>query len=176
MTFLVGQNSVYTNQTNTYPVDVLTYASGGYVVAASGTPTSAFIRINNTGGVGWDNATAAKLRIYNSSGTLLGEAVFAAAQGTDWISSSITMSAITAGATLYAGVICTGSGDLRIFNSGNNFECQSVSTGSYASPPATIAPGSDPGSAKPQFNWYLDGTTGGTGSILLLQAHNMGGF
>lgn len=168
MTYLVGPNNAWTNQTNTYPVDVLVYASTGYTVSAAGTPQNVYIRINNTGGQGWDNTTAAKWRGYSSGGAFLGEAVFTAVQGTDWIGSPITMSALTLGQLIYGGTICTGTGDLRLFNSGTNFECQSVSTGSYISPPSTIAPGSDPGSAKPAFNWYIDGTLAGGGSGILV--------
>jgi len=173
MTFQVGDNSVYTNQANTYPVDVVTYASTGFVVQFTAAPTLAFIRINNTGGQGWDNTTAAKLRIYNSSGTLLGQAIFTAAQGTDWISSSISVGSLTSGATVYGGIICTGTGDLRMFNSGTTFQCQSVSTGNYTTPPATVTPGSDPGSAKPSFNWYLDATA--SSGTLLQRPRGMGG-
>lgn len=162
MTELVGNSAAYTVETNTFNTDDLAYFTSGFVASATGTATDCFLRIADT--AGWGSATAAKIQVHNSSGTLLATATFSSAQGAGWISSALDSSiGITSGNTYYLAIICTGS-NLAVRNSGNTFECKHVTGGTYASPPTTLTPGSDPGSPKANFNVYLDGTVSSSGN------------
>lgn len=128
-----------------------------YVASQSGTATTLFVYANDR-----DESEIVKLFIANSAGTVLAVTDAVAFPGTPggatWISGSIASTAITAGQTYYIGVYqSSNDGRVGVMSSGFGDYIDGTS-GTYASPPATLSSlAADGGNANMLL--YADGTT-----------------
>lgn len=132
----------------------LIFNSAGYV-ATGGDVTAVYLRVTD-----WWTADKAKVCVYNSSGSRVAVSdEFGSAQGTGWISRSLSLS-LTDGARYYIGLIID-SGYIQVSQDDSGWKTGNDTSGSYASPPSSISvPGSDD-MAVGLIDMYLDGTSGG---------------
>lgn len=158
MAFLVGQNADLSGYSLYASADELIYYRLGYSASISGTATKAYIRIQDP----W-TASNVKVVVYNSSGSLLATATIALS-GAGWLSADLDGSVtITSGNTYYLGFILD-TGYVQLYRGTTNWTCDHNTSGSYASPPASISvPGTEWAVYEPSI--YLDGTTAGASAV-----------
>jgi len=109
----------------------------------------------------WDfGASALKIRWYRQSdNSFAGETVYADSDGTGAVTKALGATfAVGSSEQFYPLMVANGS--IHMSTNGASFETLNP-TGTYASPPSTIAPGSDPGGTRGKFRVALDGTTSG---------------
>jgi len=140
MALLVGRNaSTDTRVFSPYFRDELNAMCIPYVASASGIAAAAYIRIADT--LGTSNY---KVCVYDSSGNYLSTATFVN-NATGWKKATLSPAiTITSGQNYYFGVICD-DGYVSVYtnDSDGGYNLQSVTSGSYATPPSSYAPAGD---------------------------------
>ena len=119
----------------------------------------------------WDfGATALKIRWYRQSdNSLAGETVYSNSDGTGAVTKALGATfAVGSSEQFYPLMVANGS--IHMSTNGASFETLNP-TGTYASPPTTIAPGSDPGGTRGKFRVALDGTTASSAVAKILGQH-----
>jgi hypothetical protein len=157
MAKLVGRDTLQgSGQLLSAALELWTFDNG--YAATAGTATSAYIYVTD-----WWTASAAKVVVYDSSGTLVATSdAFSSAQGTGWISKSIGSLSLNA-ATYYLGILVD-TGYLQVdCENATDYDMYTNTSGSYASPPASIPVPLDGASQRGEIAIYLDGTAGGGG-------------
>lgn len=158
MALLVGDNGTRTGVAAATNPDV-GFPCGGFVASATGTATTAYMRINSVG-----NSTAAKVLVYSAAGSLLATATISSL-ATGWVSAALDSSiSITSGTTYILGYCGTPDGwELQLYADTSSWNWAEDASGTYAAPPSSITPRADGAGdknyGKPSI--YLDGSTGG---------------
>jgi hypothetical protein len=165
MTILVGTNvtTSFTVTDDFYDGDRAWWQADGWVADTSGNATSMGLYLYN-----WDVATAVKLLLLDSTGTLLASTAGLTGSAPGWITGAITSTAVTQGQTYYLALLANAS--IQPYSDGADWSASYVSM-AYASPGNVALPGTN--NNKGVFAIYADGTTGGGDVSLALP--NTGG-
>jgi hypothetical protein len=128
----------------------------------------------------WDSTGSTfKICVYRQSTlALVGTATFVAADGTGLVSKSInTPFSVANGEQFY--VLQVNDGTLTLNADATGFMTFTAASGSFASPPATIAPSTDATNVRAQFRASIDGTLSGPGvntsSFLITRTRRIAG-
>lgn len=113
---------------------------------------------------GWSSGTATgmKIRWYRASdNSFAGESDYVVADGTGTVTKALNATfAVANGENFYP--LMVSDAFVKLVTDGANTFQTFNPTGTYASPPATINPATDPGSARAKFRVALDGTASGS--------------
>lgn len=176
MTILAETNTGWMTGTTFGGADSPIYNMTTVTAAAAGTASGVVMVLNANV---WASAgTSFKLCIYRQSdNSRVGIATFTTADSagttvTKTYDGSTTHS-VGAGEQFYGLQVNDGTITLNANTVG--FETLTAATGSFASPPASIAPGSDAGNVRAQFRFAIDGTLSGGGGGLLVDGALVGG-
>jgi hypothetical protein len=161
MATLVGDDTTRAGSISSDNSSEFHFACGGFTASATGSATTAFIRVANA-----YSTTGIKVGVYGSTGTLLGSATITS-MGTGWRSASLDAAIeITQGNVYILGWIATPANQyLVVYHDGTSSNLHNNTSGDYATLPSTITPRTEGtgnfAAGKPSI--YLDGTAGGAG-------------
>lgn len=163
MANLVGDSTDRAGNIQLNNADEAHYSCAGFVAAATGTATEAYIRIQNL-----YLTTAVKVLVFSSAGSLLATATISS-PATGWNHAALSSSlSITSGTTYILGFIAYPSNQyFGMYHDGTSWNIATNQTGDYTTPPSTITPiadgNGDYNMGKPSI--YLDGSTGGGATL-----------
>jgi len=157
-TILAETPTGWTTTANFGGTDVCLYNDTTVTASSAGTAQNTIIYLPATA---WDlGATTLKIRWYRqSTGALAGESTYSSADGTGAVTKALGANfAVGSSEQFYP--LMVSNGTMQLSTNGGSFETFNP-TGTYASPPSTINPATDPGGTRGKFRVALDGTVGG---------------
>lgn len=132
-----------------------------YVASATGTATAIKVKVES-----WTGTPTIKIALYDASRNLV-EAIVLSPSDTGWRTLTLSASfAVTKDATYYLGAIRGSAGYCNIYDGGGTWNKYRETSGSYASPPASLSDPPDGTSSEQISDMYLDGTESGGGTVI----------